>query len=268
MNHHPLQLLAAALVLGHASLALASTNSVTVFPAEGNKQCSDYSANSLIKQMGTSKPVASGTVTGPENPKDADTTGESAAYALAGGTVASFSAATTPIDYAILKSGSNVSVIIYPSGGVLSDRNMKLTVNGLDKTIDAISLCYGLGNVAPPPPPPTTIPSCEDLNNAGGLDHVMISCPADGSSSIIYNFELDNTHFYNTNGTPLACVCNRPALLECNPNVPYDALNPGNGACPQPMGDKTGAEVTTHIELNNDPYVCTTVGGIRKCYSY
>jgi hypothetical protein len=151
---------------------------------------------------------------------------------------------------------------------VTGDSNMKLTVNGLDKTIEAVSLCYGLGNMAPPPPPPTTIPSCEDLNYAGGLDHVMISCPADGSSSILYNFELDNTRFYNTDGTPLACVCNRPALQECDPNVPYDALNPNNGACPQPVGDKTGAEVTTHIELNNDPYVCTTVGGIRKCYSY
>lgn len=267
MNHSPLHLLAATLVLGHASLAIASNNAATIFPAEGNKTCNDYAANSLILQMGTNSPQATGSLVGPENPRDADTTGEAATYTVTGGKVVGFSA-TTPIDYALLKSGKSIAFIIYPSGGVYEDANMKLTVGGVDQTISAVSLCYGLGNVAPPPPAPTTIPSCEDLNNTGGLDHVMISCPADGSTSIIYNFELDNARFYNTNGTPMACVCNRPALLECDPNVPYDALNPGNGACPQPVGDKTGAEVTTHVELNNDPYVCTTVGGIRKCYSY
>jgi len=27
-------------------------------------------------------------------------------------------------------------------------------------------------------------------------------------------------------------------------------------------------EVTTTIEINKDPYYCTTVGGVKKCYTY
>jgi hypothetical protein len=268
MKHNLLQPIATALILGYTSLSFASSNSVTVFPAEGNKQCSDYSSNSLVKQMGTGSPLASGVVSGAENPNDADSTGESASYTVAGGTVASFSAATTPIDYAILKSGRSVTVLIYPSGGVTSDANMSLIVNALPLKIDAISLCYGLGNTTPPPPPPpplTTVPRCEVLLQGGGLDDVGITCPSNGERSIVFNLEVDKS-FYNTDGTPTACVCNSPTpLTECDPSVAAGSPN----ACPDPVStSKRPTEVTTHIELNNDPYYCTTVAGIRKCYSY
>lgn len=262
MNIQATRLFATILILGSAAMAYASDKSAVIFPAEGNISCNDYSDNSLIKQMSYNGLKPTGTLTGPENPYDADTTGESASYTVdEDGKVVSFNA-TTPIDYALLKSGGNVAFIIYPSGGVTEDANMKLTVDGVDKPIKAISLCYGLGNVPPPPPPPTTIASCEDLNATGGLDGIQVICPNTGRS-IVANFELDKP-FYNTTETPMACVCNSTALLECNPNVAY----PEAGACPQPVGEKSGAEVTTHIELNNDPYYCTTAGGIRKCYAY
>jgi hypothetical protein len=273
MKHPTMQVLTTAIILGYAALSCASDKSVTVFPAEGNKQCSDYAANNKILQMGNSScrtsTAASGTLSGPENPRDADTTGESATYAIgSGGTVTSFSASTTPVDYALLKSGNKISVIIYPSGGVTSDANMTVKdAAGNPLPITAISLCYGLGNVAPPPPPLTTIPSCEELNLSGGIDGVAVTCPSTGERSIVYNFELGQP-FYNTTNTPMSCVCNGQALIECNPSVAYDPEHPDNGACVKPEADATGLAVTTHIELNNDPYVCSTVAGKRTCYSY
>lgn len=257
--------IAAALMVGAVSLSQASSNSVTVFPAEGNGQCADYSSNQLILKMRTTAPDVSGNVTGIENPRDADTTGECASYTLAGGTVLGFSDATTPVDYAVLKAGKKVNVIIYPSGGVTSDSNMSLVVNGETLKIEEFSLCYGLGNAAPPEPEATVIPRCEDLTQGGGLDSVGISCPSSGVRSLVFNLELDAS-FYNTDGTPTACVCNSvTSLTECDPSVAAGQPN----ACPNPTSaTKLPTEVTTHIELNNDPYYCTTVAGVRKCYAY
>lgn len=264
MKHKLLQPITAAFILGYASLSCASTNSVTVFPAEGNGQCSDYASNNVVLKMRAISPLASGVVSGLENPRDADATGESASYEVAGETVVSFSDSTTPVDYAVLKSGTKVSVIIYPSGGVTSDDDMSLVVNGQTLPIDQFSLCYGLGNVAPQPVA-TTIPRCEDLTQGGGLDSVGITCPSSGERSLVFNLELDES-FYNTDGTPTACVCNSTApLTECDPGVAAGEPN----ACPNPASPtKLPTEVTTHIEMNNDPYYCTTVAGIRKCYSY
>lgn len=259
-----------ALVLGHTAVAFASDRSVTVFPAEGNKQCSDYAANSVILQMGTSSPQGTGTVMGPDSPADANTTGESASYAIGGGTVASFSAATTPVDFAILKSNRNISVIIYPAGGVTADANMTLPVNGQPQVISAISLCYGLGNSAPPPPVASTVKSC-NIDNV--LDQTGVMCPATGRA-LVCNFELD-LPFYGLNNQDSCCVCNTGGELpECDPAAVAGAPN----ACTLTTAEKAAleaangtpveTEVTTHIELNNDPYFCTTVGGIRKCYAY
>lgn len=269
MNIQSIRLFATILILGSAASAHASDKSTVIFPAEGNKTCGDYSANSLILQMGTTSPLATGSLIGTENPMDTDTTGESATYSVTGGKMVGFSA-TTPIDYALLKSGRSIALIIYPSGGVASDANMKLTVGGVDQPISAISLCYGLGNVAPPPPPQppaATIPSCSALNASGGIDGVQVMCPTD-KRSIVYNFELD-VPLYNVTGSPIACVCNSAPLLECDPNVAYDPNNLANNACPRPADNgKNGAEVTTHIELNNDPYTCYTIGGTRSCFYY
>lgn len=260
MNQPIMRSLTTAILLGHAALASASDNSATVLPAEGNVQCSDYAANDTILQMGSSKLIAAGTLSGAENPNDADTTGESVAYTLSGGTVVGFSAATTPIDYAILKSGSNVSVLLYPSGGVTEDGDMRLTVNGVDQTIASMSLCYGLGNeVAPPPPPPPlkTLKSC-DIDAV--LDATGVSCPANGERTLVCNFELDKSFFGMNDGSDTCCVCNSAALTECDPTQPAGGTN----ACLNDGASKTtAAEVPVNIELNNDPYYQSCVAG--KC---
>lgn len=250
----------AALLVAPLTAVTASDMSATVFPAEGNKQCSDYAANGVVLQMGTNSPLATGLVSGPENPRDTDTVGESALYTVSEGTLVGFSSATTPVDYAILKSGRNVSVIIYPSGGVTADANMSLMVGGVAQNVTAISLCYGLGNSAPPPPVASTIKSC-NLNAT--LDQTGVVCPATGRT-LVCNFELDTAFYGLNNGSDTCCVCNTGGeLQECDPGVAAGEPN----ACPLAT-TKTGTEVTTHIELNNDPYVCTTVAGLRKCYAY
>jgi len=269
MKHPTLQILTTALALSYAALSFASDNSATVFPAEGNKQCSDYASNSTVIQMGVTSPLVAGTLSGAENPLDADTTGESVAYTVAGGTVAAFSAATTPIDYAILKSGRSIAVVIYPSGGVTEDGNMRLTVAGVDQPISAISLCYGLGNVVTPPPPPPPLRTLKSCNIDAVLDTTGVSCPVNGDRTLVCNFELDKSFYGLKDGTDSCCVCNNAndaPLVECDPNVVAGEPN----ACPDPTSTaKLPTEVTTHLELNNDPYYCTTVGsGPRICYKY
>lgn len=262
MKHQLLQLFSTVLILSYASFSSASDNSASVLPAEGNKQCSDYAANSTILQMGTNSPLADGKLSGADNPQDVDFTGESALYSVADGKVMSFSSSTTPIDYALLKSGKGVSVIIYPSGGVTYDANMRLTVAGVDQAITGISLCYGLGNVAPPLPPPTTLKSC---NTSAILDATGVSCPTSTERTLVCNFELDKPFYGLRDGSDSCCVCNSEPLIECDPNVVAGSPN----ACIAETTTKTGAEVTTHLELNNDPYVCTTSGsGPRICYAY
>lgn len=264
MKHSTLHLFTTVLILGYAALSAASDNSATVFPAEGNGVCSDYSSNKLILQMGTGSPLVSGTVFGVENPRDADLTGESAAYSVAGGTVVGFTASTTPIDYAILKSGRNISVIIYPTGGVTSDANMKLAVAGVDQTISGINLCYGLGNVAPTPPP-VVLKTTKSCNTSPSLDGTGIACTGTAARSLVCSFELDKSFYGLKDGTDSCCVCNSAELTECDPNVPAGGVN----SCVSTTSKALPTEVTTHIELNNDPYYCTTVGsGPRICYYY
>ena len=264
MKHPTLGLFTAVILLGYAALLSASDKSVTVFPAEGNKQCSDYSANSLIKQMGTTSPVPSGSLSGAENPQDADTTGESATYTV-GGNVVGFSGSTTPIDYALLKSGRSISVIIYPSGGVTEDANMKLTVGGVDQPITAISLCYGLGNSAPPPPPPLPPKTLKACGLESILDATGVTCPASGKT-LVCNFELDKPFFGLNDNTDSCCVCNSAALVECDPSQP--AGGPNSCLADSETATKAGAEVPVIIELNNDPYYVSCVAGICTYYRY
>lgn len=264
MKHSTLHMFTTVLILGYASLSAASEKAASIFPAEGNGVCSDYASNKLILQMGTGSPQVSGLVYGAENPRDADTSGESAEYSVAGGTVAGFKASTTPIDYAVLKSSRNISLIIYPAGGVTSDANMKLVVAGVPQTITNINLCYGLGNVAPPPPPLVlkTLKSCDIASST--LDTTGVSCGG-GGRSLVCNFELDKPFYGLKDGTDSCCVCNSSALTECDPNVPAGGVN----SCVSTTSKALPTEVTTHIELNNDPYYCTTVGsGPRICYAY
>lgn len=265
MKHQPLQLFATVLILGYAAFSSASDNSATVFPAEGNKQCSDYAANSTVLQMGTTSPLASGSLSGTENPRDADTTGEAVLYFVDGGKVVRFNQSTTPIDYAILKSSRSISVLIYPSGGVKEDANMRLTVNGVDQPITGISLCYGLGNTAPQPPviEPKTIKAC---GQSTLLDNTSVSCQVGGPRALVCNFELDKPFFGLADNTDTCCVCNSAALVQCDPSQP--AGGPNSCLADTATATKAGAEVPVIIELNNDPYYVSCVSGICTYYKY
>ena len=252
-----------------AGWTFASDNSATIFPAEGNKTCSDYSSNKFILAMGASPSVGSYQVFGTENPRDqTGGTGESATYTLSSDRkTLSFSNASTHIDYVVLKSGTNVTVLIYPSGGVTGDGNMVIPSTTGNLTISSFNLCYGLGNalVVPPPPPLSTTKSC---NQSASLDENGVICPTNPTRgpTLVCNIELDQPLFGMKDGSDTCCVCGLDPLTECDPNVPYGEP----GACPTPPagGTKTGAEDTTTIEINKDPYYCQTVGGVRKCYPY
>lgn len=248
-----------------ANWVFASDASVTVFPAEGNKTCSDYSSNKLILAMGTTAPTPSvGGIQlyGAENPRDADSAGESAAYVLsADGKTLSFSAATTPVDYAVLKSGTSVAVLVYPAGGVKGDANMAVRGTSGNLAISAFNLCYGLGNSALPPPPvaKAKTPNCSTLTD--GLDGQVIACSNTTHPVLLCSMELDQAFFGMKSGDT-CCVCNHDELVECDPSLVEGA----EGACPSAAYEPK--EVTTSIEINKDPYYCTTVGGTKRCYTY
>jgi hypothetical protein len=259
-----------------AGLASASDKSVTIFPAEGNKTCSDYSSNKVILTMGINSPStnASGViVSGPDRPSDTDTLPEYLVYKLAadskslefGPTGPTPPATNTPIDYVLLKSGSTVSVVIYSSGGVISDAHLSIpgaTPGSAPLPITGFSFCYGLGNSATSPPPvvKATTPSCSSLVN--GLDAQAIMCSQTTHPVLLCSMELDQPFFGMKSGDT-CCVCNHEALVECDPNLAEGA----EGACPGPTYGEP-KEVTTSIEINKDPYYCTVVGGVKKCYTY
>jgi hypothetical protein len=268
MNRNSLQVCTALIFMSFAGFASATqsvSKAAVVFPIEGNATCNTFAKNKIIKEMRAQPAAPSGTVSNGIH---------SASYAGGGSTTASFSGSTISIDFAILKSGGYGSLFIYPSGGVLEDAGMQLMASKNSaqaptaQPIEAITLCYGLGNEMPPQ---VSIPNCKDID----LDGLVIQCPDPSMDSpkrsIIFNFELDGQQFYNTANSALACVCNSEPLPLCDPNVPYlevDGVPVENNACPKPAASKSGVEVTTHIELNNDPYVCSTIGGKRTCYYY
>lgn len=153
--------------------------------------------------------------------------------------------------------GGNTCAYVY-TGGATSGSNLGyLKSTGAYQGVQGVALCTD----GAPPPPTKTIPTCAQLNLSGGVDGVMIQCPSDPTKkSIIYNLEIGKP-FFSANGSPLACVCNTDALPECDP-----AKKAGEtGACITTLGSKLGAEVTTHIEINNDPYTCVVRAGVRTC---
>ncbi|MBL8473845.1 MAG: hypothetical protein JNM98_18790 [Rhodocyclaceae bacterium] len=214
--------------------------------------------------MGANSPVTNSNVTlsGPDMTNDSDSLPEQVSYFLsADGKSLSFSptSTNTPIDYAVLKSGSTVSVVIYPAGGVTSDAH--LSIPGPSNTtmpISSFSLCYNLGNSAPVPVR-TTTPSCSDQMS---LDQQGIACNG-GAPVLICSIELDQPFFGMKTGDR-CCVCNHEALVECDPSLPEGAA----GSCPGPTHNGAPKEVQTTIEINKDPYYCLSLGGTRTCYYY
>jgi PKD repeat protein len=123
-------------------------------------------------------------------------------------------------------------------------------------------------------------PSCEALGTydntlEGTLDDTGVVCP-DTGRVLVCNIELDEP-FYGLVASDSCCVCNNNSpLQECDADIPAGTTNAdGVPSCTLTPAEKDAlgdllrpAEVTTHIELNNDPYYCTTIGGRRTCYRY
>lgn len=216
----------------------------TVGNLKGIVTCSD-----LNSRVGCTLSSGTGTCSGP---------GFSATAQLqSNGTVnwVSTGSATVSEVFVYGTSGGNTCEYVY-SGGATNGQGVGfLKSNGTYQSVQGVEFCTSGASVA------KTIPNCATFS---GIDGVTINCPANGAKSIIYNFEVGQP-FYSASGTSMACVCNNGGapLYECNPNVPSGQP----GACPVPAA-KTGVEVTTHIELNNDPYVCQTIGGSRTCFYY
>lgn len=144
--------------------------------------------------------------------------------------------------------GGNTCEYVYAAGATSGNNLGYLKSTGSYQNVQGVSLCTD-GAL---PPPPKTTPTCASIG---------VACPSGTNRSLINISNLDAAGgaFFNAQ----ACVCNSPALQECNSNVPAGQL----GACTAAVV-KTGTEVTTHIEMNNDPYYCTTIGGTRTCYAY
>lgn len=153
--------------------------------------------------------------------------------------------------------GGSTCAYVY-TGGATSGTNLGyLKSTGVYQGVQGVALCTD----GAPPPLSKTTPTCEALNLSGGIDGVLIQCPSDPTKkSVIFNLEIGKP-FFGTTDSPIACACNTGALSECDPGMKAGET----GSCIAATGAKVGNEVTTHIEINNNPHYCTTVAGVRTC---
>jgi hypothetical protein len=243
-----------------------SQNAVQVFPAEGNGVCKDYAANAIILEMGPGNPATNNTgrLTGPENPQDLDLTGESADYSYDPVTkVLNFTNSTTPVDFVLLKSGRQINVYLYPSGGVtedfglvLMDPNSDLDTGGL-LGIERIVLCYGLEDLQPDNPPPSaSFPDC----SLDVFPNVGVDCQGAADGTVVSYWD-PNT---NPNQPDFRqCVCNTAGggvTVPCDPSGNSDILECFGKDKPIAL-----PEAPIHVELFGDPVYCSTIGGTRTC---
>ena len=230
-----------------------STNSVVEIISQGSGICNSYAIAS-IKEMGGNVSSGQGSFS---------STDGSATYTLQSGTNFSFTS-TLKINFAVLKSGSNVRIFYYPPGGLVSDGNMRLPVNGVFQTIESARLCYGQdGKFTAVEPPPVVIPSCSDLEAAGILDQSEIFCPvATDEQRVIISLDPSQPDW-----NPTLCTCNT-SFEECDAFAQEEAnatmQDVPERFCPSGAGLRA---LPTVIEAGNDgTWVCTTSGGTRTCY--
>ena len=131
----------------------------TAWAAEGNVRCSDYFSNNQVLEMGTSGVLAEGetgfpseTLSGADNPLDADTDPETVTYTVtdtsAGEPTELSFTSTTDINAVIIKQGRTVNFYSMPTGGRSGDFDLDLDNgvpdDGIDLEISAVSFCYGI----------------------------------------------------------------------------------------------------------------------------
>lgn len=144
-----------------------SENSATVFPAEGNGNCSDYAENGVI--MTITGDVTPGVTTIATNgAASANITFNADAKSL------SFDSATVPIDFALVKKSRDIGIYIYQSGG--TDNDSGITLHGSE--IAGFALCYGLGNDAGPVNKPPELGAIGDKEVTLGDDLIEFTVTA------------------------------------------------------------------------------------------
>lgn len=254
-------ILLAIAVVTPVATATASENSAGITPVVGPLgPCKVIAIPQTALQMGTSNVVnfgknpSSTKVTGPVAPERSSVRSNESATVFGTRSSLGFKNATTRINFAVVRSGSNSAVHRYPSGGVTSDNGLRVIVGGSARPIDEINLCYALSGPVDPDPPQAPIAACPLAPN----------CPDDGERRLVCDVNLsDDGEFSGGVTAGNCCVCNGDPLAPCDPELDAGVA----GSCLDV--DATAAnEVPTSIELNEDPYVCTTSGGKRTCYKY
>lgn len=252
------------MLTGMAAEALAgSTFTITEFKAEGNVNCNDYALNSLVNSLSTSKPVLTGgtLVSGSQevdyyfSDEGDEPDPTTLNFAIKG--------ASENIDYAVLKNatGKEVTVLIYLSGGIKLDTNMRLPSQG---NIGAISLCYGLGNeTLSPPEIPVDVPRCEEVTNLDGTGIDCSGVPSD-QRRVISSLNLDAA-----DGGFAFCTCNvaEGEAQECDPGLTVDDFNFSSDGC---LSGEPNNAMPSETQLINDgtTYCYNDPNGRRRCIKF
>lgn len=244
-------------VLGAAGIALGLSKDVTatstdvVLDVEGNPTCESLGSNHdiiSIKDTRPPKPGRSTTVTGPDGQQIHYTVGSD------GKSVAEWEIVSDqdikPVNYTILKGYKGARAFHFGAAGVTMD-----TDEPSRGWLKAVSFCYGLSGDSQPPEM-TQLPDCEELSYDGGLAGTGIHCPTYGQR-VLLSFDPNEANF----ATEL-CTCN-VKFEECDPNVAAGELN----ACPS---GGINERVPVNIQGVEDPnsYICTTIGGFRRCFTH
>jgi hypothetical protein len=142
--------------------------------------------------------------------------------------------------------------------------------------IAAVSVPVVLATNVPEPPPPPEPPPAEappsgvipDCGVKGSIDKTSITCPTDGSPTVVCNLELNASNFGLDDED--CCTCNAgPGFTECDPSIapPADPLDPPiPGACPQGLTPNLFAgEPTSIIEgVHNPNHTCIYITILDK----
>lgn len=248
-------LLMTAVVVLAAPVQAADRTTPTTTALGTSATCSRFANPMLVRQMGTGaglrlRPGGSLQLSGPEPGSGRIGLGRSrpaTAKLFMDGSTLGFRDATIPINFAIIRSGLKLTIIRYPSDGVISDQGLQIFIDG---QIDELSLCYGIGLQIGGAP---VVPVCP-------------SCAANAGRTLMCTFDL-NAPKSSGDASRSCCICNNPTgpLKACDPNAVGGQPNAciDNGTV-----SKTGLDVPTTVEFNNDPYVCNVSGGVRTCYKY
>lgn len=246
-------LLMSALVVLAAPAPAADRATPTTTAIGTSANCSRFGNPMLVRQMSSGpglrlRPGGSQLLSGPGTGRPgAGRTNAASAKLFMDGSTLGFREATVPINFAVIRSGLKLTVIRYPSDGVLGDQGLQILVDG---HIDELSLCYGLGLQIGGAPVVPVCPSC------AGVSGRTLMC----------SFDL-NSPQSSGDASRACCICNNDSgpLKACNPN----AVGGQPNACVDGgTTSKTGLDVPTSVEFNNDPYVCNVSGGVRTCYKY